>query len=375
MRIGLDVRYLSHGLVGGIHTYLENFVPALVNLTSEHEFFLYTDTKRPFELQSLPKHVTVRFLPYRNLLSSMYYDFFMWQQMEYDKLDLAHFTGNYGFGPSSARTVITLQDEINILPLHQIWRGHAKKLRTIVMMTYLHYCTSMALRNADMVITVSDYSRRQIARYSSLGKEKIVPVPHACPHDIQRIENMAELADVQYRLGLRRPFILAEAFKNPGVIVRAWRLLSDNLRKNYEIIFFSRSENVLPVVHEVIAAGEARLLVRPARRDLAALYSLTEVFVFPSWIEGFGIPLLEAMTCGAPVIASDRGAIPEVVADAAMLMDAEDHYQLADYLTRLLGQQEEQEYWRKLGFARAAHFSWQKIAQHVLDIYQSTVSL
>ena len=373
-RIGLDVRYLSHGLVGGIHTYLKNFVPALLQTATDHHFFLYADTKRPFELQSLPSNVTLRLLPYHNPLSSIYNDLFMRRQMASDMLNLAHFTASYGFGPTASRTVITLQDEINILPLSDIVHGHAKNARTIAMMTYLHYCTRAALRSADAVITVSEYSRRQIVRYSSLGQQKIVPVPHACPHDIRRIESTSELAEVRQRLGLTKPFVLAEAFKNPAVLVRAWKSLPSNLRESSEIIFFSRSANVLPIVQEAVDAGYARLLVRPMRSDLSALYSMTQVFVFPSWIEGFGIPLVEAMTCGAPIIASDRGAIPEVVADAALLMDAEDDQTLARYLTQLLERPDTREQWRARGLIRAAHFSWPDIARQVLDCYQQVLA-
>ncbi len=373
MRVGLDLRYLSHGLVGGIHTYLRNIVPALLEVAAGHEFFLYADTKKPFELTSLPRNVTVRLFPYQTFLSSVYNDFFMWKQMARDRLEVAHFTASYGFGPPRARTVITLQDEINILPLVDIIRGHAKNVRTFTMMTYLHYCTHAALRRADAVITVSEYSKRQIKQYSSLRADQIAPIFHACPSDIQRISDPVELAEVRQRLGLHRPFVMAEAFKNPGVLVRAWKKLPPSLSAGHEIIFFSRSPQVLPVVHEALTAGYARLLVRPARRDLSALYSLTQAFVFPSWIEGFGIPLLEAMTCGAPVIASDRGSIPEVVADAAMIIEAEDDERLEAYLRLLLELPEARVRWQTLGFARAAQFTWRNAAQQTLATYQQVL--
>ena len=154
MRIGLDVRYLSHGLVGGIHTYLKQFIPALVNECSDHQIILYADTKRPFELTDLPRNVTIRLLPYRSILSAIYYDFNLWRWMQRDHVDVAHFTGNYGFAPSTMPTVITLQDEINIMPLKKIIQGHKKNAKTIFMMTYLHYCTSHALPQADKVITI-----------------------------------------------------------------------------------------------------------------------------------------------------------------------------------------------------------------------------
>lgn len=369
-RIGIDARYLSHGLVGGIHTYLRNLIPALIELSSEHQFFLYADTKRPLELQSLPGHVTVRLLPYRSPFSSLYNDLFMRSEMAKDNLDVVHFPGSFGFGPTDCPTVITLQDEINVLPLIRIIRGHRKNLRTIAMMSYLHVVTRAALPRAQKIITVSEYSKGQIVRYSGLDPDKLVVVPHACPQDIQRVEDPDELADVQRRLGLSRPFVLAEAFKNPGVLVRAWRLLPRHLRENHEIVFFSRSENVLPVVHEAVEAGFARFFVRPARRDLSALYSLAQAFVFPSWIEGFGIPLLEAMMCGAPIIASDRGSIPEVAGDAVLLMDAEDDRKLADYLCLLLEHPLERQHLRERGFRRVQQFSWPRIIQMVLDVYQ-----
>lgn len=375
MRIGIDVRYLSHGLVGGVHTYVANFVPALIELASDHEIFLYADTKRPFELHSLDGHVTVRYLPWRSPLSSLYHDFFMWQHMARDRLDVVHFPANYGFGPPNARTVITLHDAINILPLPEIIRGHPKNARTIAMMSYLHYSTRAALRRADLILTVSAYAGREIARYSGMDPAKIIPVPHAPTPDLRRIEDPTVLAEVRRRYHLAGPFVLADALKNPAVLTRAWQLLPPALRDGRVIVFFSRTPDPPPAVREAVAAGYARLLVRPSRDDLIALYSLAEAFVFPSWIEGFGLPLLEAMTCGAPVIASDRGAIPEVVGDAALLMDAEDAEALAGHLMRVLGSPDEANRLRERGFARATQFSWRHTAQRILESYQRALGM
>lgn len=374
MRVGMDVRYLSHGLVGGIHTHLTNVIPPLLTLLADCQVFLYADTKRPFELTNLPSNVVLRLLPYRHPLSSVYNDFFMWKTMARDKVDVAHFPASFGFGPASAGKVVTLHDEINLLPLAEIWRGHPKDPRTVGMMTYLHVCTRASLRTADVVITVSEYSRQQIARMSGLDPDRIVPVPHACPTDIHRITSEAELADVGQRFALTRPFVLAEAFKNPAVLVRAWRRLPSDVRAAHEIVFFSRSPDVLPIVHEAVQAGDARLIVRLARRDLSALYTMTRAFVFPSWIEGFGIPLLEAMSCGAPVIASDRGAIPEVVGDAAIVIDAEDDAALALHLTKLLTTPEEASRLRALGLERAAQFSWDRTGRMILACYRRALT-
>ncbi len=370
MRIGIDVRYLSHGLVGGVHTYVAHFVPALLDLAADHQIYLYADTKRPFELVDLPRHVAVRRAPWRSPLSSVYLDLFLRRQMAADRLDVVHFPANYGFAPRGARTVVTLHDVINVLPLTEIVRGHAKKPRTIAMMTYLHLCTKASLRAADLLLTVSGHAARAIVMATGWDPGRVVPIPHAPTPDLRRIEDPDELAAVRERLGLTAPFVLADGLKNPSTLVRAWRLLPSELRRGRGIVFFSRRPDPPAIVHEAVARGEARLVVRPSRADLIALYSMAEAFVFPSWIEGFGIPVLEAMTCGSPVVASDRGAIPEVAGDAALLSDAEDAEGFARNLARVLGDAGEAGRLRARGYARAARFSWRATAQRILESYE-----
>src|SRR5579859_7146869 len=120
MRIGIDVRYLSHGLMGGVHTYTKHLIGALIALASDHEIFLYADSKRPFELTGLPEYVTVRRLPWRNAMSSVYHDLSIHRQMAHDYLDVVHFPANFGLGPRGVPMVITLHDALNILPLREI---------------------------------------------------------------------------------------------------------------------------------------------------------------------------------------------------------------------------------------------------------------
>jgi glycosyltransferase involved in cell wall biosynthesis len=374
MRIGIDVRYLSHGLVGGVHTYVAHFVPALFELAHEHQIYLYADTKRPFELTQLPDNVTVRYLRWRSPLSSVYNDMFMWREVERDQIDVIHYPANYGFGPPSARTVITLHDALTIIPLRTVMRRLPKTPRILAMTTYLHYCSRMALSKAALLLTVSSHAKSEIARYSSFDSQRIIPAPHATTSGFRRIDDPAILEDVRRRYNLEHPFVLADGLKNPAVLVRAWRRLPPELRGSRRIVFFARRD-VLPIVHEAVAAGEAHLLINPSREALVALYSMAEAFIFPSWIEGFGIPLLEAMTCGAPVIASDRSAIPEVVGDAGLLADAEDDAALAQHIERVLSIPSLAEDLRRRGYARARQFSWRSTAQRILQSYEMALAM
>lgn len=369
MRIGIDVRYLSHGLMGGVHTYIRHFVPALIEQAAEHSIVLYADTKRPFELTDLPPHVTVRRLPWHHPLSSSFHDLTMHRQMAADRLDVVHFPANYGFGPASARTVITLHDAINILPLGEIWRGHAKNARTLGMMTYLHLCSRAAIRRASIILTVSETAKREIHRRIGGDPARIIAVPHAPTPDLVRVTNSERLSDVRRQYDLPAGFVLADALKNPGVLVAAWQRLPAELRADRRIVFFSRRSDPPAIVSQAVAAGLAQLIVRPSRSDLIALYSLADAFVFPSWIEGFGLPLLEAMACGAPVIASDRGSIPEVTGGAALLADATDERTFAKHLGAILGTPSLAASMRAAGLARAGQFTWQASAQRILQSY------
>lgn len=374
MRIGIDIRYLSHGIVGGVQTYVRNFVPALIDLARTHEILLYADSKRALDLPTPPPNVTLRIQPWQNPLSSVRDDLLLWRSMARDHLDVAHFPANYGFGPRGARTVLTLHDSINILPLREIIRGHPKRPKTIAMMAYLHILSVAAVKRADTIITVSGHAARDIAQRGNVAASKIIPIHHGPPPDVTRTSDAAQLDDLRRRHRLHGGIVLADAFKNPAVLVQAWRAVPDAIRASHQLVFFARRPDVPTSVAEAAASGEATLLLRPSRSDLIALYSIADAFVFPSWIEGFGIPLLEAMTCGAPVIASDRGSIPEVVSDAALLADAEDAATFTSHLVRVLGDANEAARLRQLGYRRAQEFSWTRTAQAILDVYDRAVS-
>jgi glycosyltransferase involved in cell wall biosynthesis len=373
MKIGIDARYLSHGLVGGVHTYVHYFLPELINIAADHTVRVYADSKRPFDLDTSawPAHALLAVLPYKNGLSSVQHDLFMARQMAGDGVEVAHFPANIGVGPAKGATVLTLHDEINILPLHEIWRGHKKSIKTMATMTYLHAMSRMAVRKADVIVTVSNYSKSRIAEVGKIDPARIEVAGIAPSPDFRRIDNPEALSAVRARHALPARFVLADALKNPAALVRAWRRLPAALQQDRKIVFFARRPDVLPIVTEAVAAHEAVLLHRPSREDLIALYSMADAFVFPSWFEGFGLPLVEAMICGAPLVVSDRGSIPEVTGNAALIADAEDDAGIAAHLSRVLSDAQTAQTLRARGFARAGQFTWRKVAEKLLAAYET----
>lgn len=365
LRIGVDARYLSHALVGGVHTYVASVLPAMMAAGAHHRFILYADAKRPFEL-ALPAHATLRTLPWRHAGSSIWTD---WRRlarwMARDRIEAAFFPANQGFGPPSAATVITLHDALNLLPLAETLRsaGHAASLRSRAMTVYLRAICAASVRRATTLVTMSEYSRDTIVAASGRSAGDIAVVPHGAPP--ARPVDEAAVARVLAAHGIRQPYVLADGLKNPGVILRAAERLAGSAPA-CQYVFFARHADVLPVLRAAVSAGRATLLVRPTTADLAALYRGAAVFAFPSWVEGFGIPLLEAMQYGVPVVASDRGAIPEVAGDAALYVDAEDDTGLAERLRLLLASPGEAEALRRRGQARVTEFTWARSGRQTL---------
>lgn len=379
LTLGIDVRYLSHGILGGVRNYVRYLTPEIIRLGAQHRIFLYADTKAPFELDaaSLPPHVTLRLLPYRNALSSIHNDLFMRNAMARDGVQVAHFPANYGFGPRSAATTFTLHDALTIMPMSTglFSKGSRMNARTFAMTAYLNVCSKATLRAARVMFAVSDYARDDILKYCAFDRERIISARYGAPPHMRPITDKAVLDAARSRLGISQRFILADALKNPGVIHRAWRRMPEALRASHKIVMFSRRRDPLPVVQQMVDEGMAHVLYRPSDTDLTALYNLADAFVFPSWIEGFGIPLLEAMSCGAPVIASDRGSIPEIAGGAALILDAEDDAALAGHLQAVLQQPDVAASLRARGFARAAEFTWSHAAERVLAGYHLAASL
>ncbi|MBN9391130.1 MAG: glycosyltransferase family 4 protein [Chloroflexi bacterium] len=373
MRIGIDTRYLSHGLLGGVHTYVLNFVSELARLNTEDQFFLYADTKCAFELPDLPSNFTLRLLPWRSKFDSFKLDFTLGRIAARDNLDLFHFPANYGYGPRGVPTIITLHDALNIFPLWEATRRDLKRPKTLALTLYLEAMTRPAVRRATALVTVSSYAARNIVEVSRnrLQLEKIKVIHSAPASQFDNARDEAALEESRARLDLPGKFILADGLKNPGVILRAWERLSPQIRRDYQLIFFSRRANLLPVALQAIEQGRARLLLQPSDKDLVALFKLAELFLFPSWIEGFGLPVLEAMACGTPVIASDRGSIPEIGGEAALYHDAEDDVKLAELITGLLTDPGRKEQLKEAGLKRAQEFSWQRMAQELLKVYHT----
>jgi len=238
-------------------------------------------------------------------------------------------------------------------------------------------------RKAAQILTLSEFSRRDIVDTYSIAPDRVSVTPAAAPSHFKPIEDETELRKIREIYGIERDYILSVSSIQP-------RKNLIRLIEAYSCLRGLRPEGKLPQLilvgkrgwldHETFRAAQRHsanddiaFTGYVAEKDLPALYSGATCFVYPSFFEGFGLPVLEAMQCGAPVIAGNRTSIPEVVGKAGVLFDPFDTNSLVQALTRVLDDSEYRAALRIQGLERAREFDWKQTARMTLQAYQKAV--
>lgn len=234
---------------------------------------------------------------------------------------------------------------------------------------------------ADALITDSLYTRHELAKYFNWPIEKIHAVPLACSADFHPREYAACLQILnEYGLEYQQYSLYVgtiEPRKNLLVLLDAYSRLPLETRRSYPLILTGyqgwRNEAIMQKIAKAEREGWARYLGFLPTDDLPILFSGARVFCFPSLYEGFGLPVLEAMASGVPVVCSNSSSLPEVIGDAGLMSDPDD----VVTLTELLLQASEDESWRQSainkGLIRSAQFSWYKCAEQTISVYQKVM--
>ncbi len=239
-----------------------------------------------------------------------------------------------------------------------------------------------AARRADAIITFSEHVRRDLIERLSIPAERAHVISPGAPAAFQHITDSMLLSATRYKFGLQPPFILTvgtlEPRKNLTRLVQAFdKIRRDRTGPRMLAIAGQngwRYEEVYEIVNRLGLKNEVRFLGHVTDLELVLLYSMADVVALPSLYEGFGFALLEAMACGAPVVCSNAGALPEVAGDAALLVNPTDTDALGTMLARVLRNPRLRALLSKKGQARAATFTWEACAQGHLKLYEETAA-
>jgi glycosyltransferase involved in cell wall biosynthesis len=371
VRIGIDT-HAAERTGSGNCSYIRGLVRALVELDRDTEYVLYAnDEQHPF-YESLPvaTNVSVRRLwPAAAILRVPLA--LAWASYR-DRLDVLHV--QYSAPPRHRGSlVLTIHDLAFLRVPWSFPRAQRWRLRTQLRAT---------IPRVAAIITVSQFSKRELQAVYGLSPERITVVHDAPAQQFTTAVAATGVDGVRRRLGIRHPYVLSVGRQNPrknvlGVLrafERVRSLRAEPLQlvvvgpPDYRAADVRRAVERSPDRAEVICAG----LVDDA--DMPALFSGASVFLYPSFYEGFGLPVVEAMACGTPVITSRSASLPEVVGDAAVLVDPMRQDDVAAALLRVLDDAGLRASLAERGPAQAATFRWEAAARRTIDVYRLAAS-
>lgn len=243
---------------------------------------------------------------------------------------------------------------------------------------YLNKVVPEAVAAADIVAAISHTTKQALITHYNVPPAKIAIIPCGVGPQFQRVTDQALLEQTQRKFELQRPFIFSVGTLEPrknhlGLIKAFYEAQKSHNAPAMLAIAGGKGwmyEETQRAVAEFKLEHKVRFLGRVSERELITLYSLADIFAFPSFFEGFGIPPLEAMACGTPVITSNTSSLPEVAGDAALLVDPHDISAIAQAITEMIENEPLREDLRHKGYAQVQRYTWSQAARKMLAIYQ-----
>ncbi len=369
MLIGYEASALQ-GRKSGVGYYTENMLAAVMRAAPQHNYVLFSnrDMREGWRQLASETLYSERLFPVRAV----------WMQgvlpgtLRRVQPDICHFT-NY-LAPIATRCpyIVTVYDmTVFITPrLHSF-----KKLvldRTLI---------PRVARKAGAIITVSNSARKDILRYLRVPKEKVRVVMGAASPAFHPIIDAAQLEAVRARHGLHDPYILyvgtIEPRKNLPRLVQAFANLKRGGLRHKLVIVGQSGWHTDPLHAEIERLGLKSEVIFTGYvpfEDLPAIYTMAEAMAFPSLYEGFGLPVIEAMACGTPVVTSRSSSLIEVAGDAGLLVDPLSVEELEDALHSVLQDPTLRADMSERGLERASHLTWEHTAQATLAVYEGVLS-
>jgi len=363
MRVAVNAAFFRPADIGGSGVYLQNLIPRLLKLDSELDLILFAPPDALSMFEDNPR-LKKRALPGADRFQRRIY----YEQVLIPKA--ARATGAHLI--FSAGTSGPLMSPVpHISALMDLQHRHYPEYFSLRTRAFRWVFWEGAIKRADAVVAISEFTKNDLIAQLGIDAEKIEVIHLGA-------ETREPPADVVEAVSKRVPqpfiFLPGRTYPHKGhlTLIRAFDAIASRIP--HHLVFCGAPDRAHDEVMQAIAGSPhgARIhhLGRISSGEVAALFRLADILAFPSEFEGFGLPLIEAMTVGCPVVATSAASIPEVVGDAALLVPPGDHEALAEAILKVLSDSGLRGKLVERGRTRARGFSWDRCAERTLDLFK-----
>ncbi len=372
MRIGIDATSLPPQPVGA-GNYIIHLIRSFSSLQLEHELVVFAH-QSGHDLLDIPDKRALHWVvvsdksPAQRLLWEQIALPVLVRRAGIDLLHSLHYTRPVALPCAS---VVTFHDMTFFL---------YPQLHTRSKRFFFPIAIRMSARKADALIAISESTRQDTIRLLGVLPQKIISTPLGVTEDFRPVSDSMIREEVRQKYKLPEDYILyvglVEPRKNLPLLIKSFKALVER-GVHHQLVIVGRFgwmyKEVLQQIEALGVKEKVQFTGYVPSQDLPMVYNLASVFVYPTLYEGFGLPALEAMACGTPVITSAISSLPEIVGDAGLLVPPGDEQALSDAIFETLSNQTLQKQLATKGIQRASLFTWERTAQETLRVYESVL--
>jgi len=374
VKIGVNTLFVTPSR-GGARVYLENVVRHLGRIDSENLYYLFVSPLSERLFKGVGRNVRKVLIPLRSdnrILRVFYEQVFIPWHVRTREIDVLFCAGNTAVFGAGCKVVLTVHSALAVRGVRQQYRPEGTR---VLQGLYYDITLPLSVRRASRIVVVSEAMRSWLVGHLSVPRHKVVVVHEGVGLDLGRRTARTEVGDDE----TKRPYILFVStlfpYKNADKLLQAFAHMKRRYDVPHDLVIVGRDPggqiNQLRARARGLGVIDSVRFTGPIPHSrLGGFYRNADVFVYPSSLESFGLPPLEAMACGTPVIGSDRGSVPEIIGDAGLVVDPDNIEALSESIYRMLNSRELRDHYVQKGYERVRMFTWERAARETLKVFE-----